>query len=44
VERLKPRRTVLTHMGTDLDWAWMRQNLPAGVEAAHDGLVLTTPR
>ncbi|MCG7360464.1 MBL fold metallo-hydrolase [Roseomonas sp. ACRSG] len=42
VERLKPRRTVLTHMGTDLDWAWMCQNLPPGVEAAHDGLVLTT--
>jgi phosphoribosyl 1,2-cyclic phosphate phosphodiesterase len=42
VERLKPRRTVLTHMGNDLDWAWMRQHLPPGVEAAHDGMVLTT--
>jgi phosphoribosyl 1,2-cyclic phosphate phosphodiesterase len=43
VDRLKPRRTVLTHMGNDLDWGWMRQNLPAGIEAAHDGLVLTLP-
>ena len=40
VERLKPRRTVLTHMGHDLDWAWLQANLPPGIEAAHDGLVL----
>jgi phosphoribosyl 1,2-cyclic phosphate phosphodiesterase len=38
--RLKPRRTVLTHMGIDLDWAWLAQNLPAGVEAAHDGMII----
>lgn len=37
------RRTVLTHMGPDLDWTWMREHLPAGVEAAHDGLVLDVP-
>ncbi|HEX3576843.1 MAG TPA: MBL fold metallo-hydrolase [Rhodopila sp.] len=40
VERLKPRRTVLTHMGTEMDWAWMRANLPPGVEAGYDGMVL----
>ena len=40
VALLRPRRTVLTHMGPDLDWAWMRANLPEGIEAAHDGLVL----
>jgi phosphoribosyl 1,2-cyclic phosphate phosphodiesterase len=40
VARLRPRRTVLTHMGHDLDWAWMKANLPPGIEAAHDGLVL----
>ena len=39
-KRLGVRRTVLTHMGTDMDWAWLAANLPAGVEAAHDGLVL----
>ena len=43
VERLKPRRTILTHMGTDMDWAWLRANLPAGVEAGHDGMVLSFP-
>jgi len=40
VERLRPRRTVLTHMGPDMDWAWLRENLPAGVEAGYDGMVL----
>ncbi len=34
------RRTVLTHMGPDLDWDWMMQHLPAGVEPAWDGMVL----
>ena len=29
VDRLGPRRTVLTHMGPDMDWAWMRRQ-PAG--------------
>jgi len=40
VARLRPRRTVLTHMGTSMDWAWMRAHLPAGVEAGFDGMVL----
>lgn len=40
VERLRPQRTVLTHMGTEMDWAWMRANLPPGVEAGYDGMVL----
>ena len=39
-ERLGVRRTVLTHMGTDMDWGWMQANLPPGVEPAQDGLVL----
>lgn len=39
-ERVRARRTVLTHMGNDLDWAWIGANLPAGVEAAFDGMVL----
>jgi phosphoribosyl 1,2-cyclic phosphate phosphodiesterase len=41
--RIGARRTVLTHMGTDLDWAWMQANLPAGIEPSHDGLVLEIP-
>ena len=43
VDRLRPRRTVLTHMGTDLEWSWMAANLPVGVEAAYDGMVLDVP-
>jgi phosphoribosyl 1,2-cyclic phosphate phosphodiesterase len=38
--RVGARRTVLTHMGPDMDWAWMERRLPLGVEAAWDGLVL----
>jgi phosphoribosyl 1,2-cyclic phosphate phosphodiesterase len=41
VGRLKPRRTVLTHMGTEMDWGWMQANLPVGIEAGYDGMVLT---
>jgi len=40
VARLKPRRTILTHMGTDMDWGWLRQNLPAGIEPGYDGMVV----
>ncbi len=40
VARLRPRRTILTHMGIDLDWAWLLARLPPGVEAATDGMVL----
>lgn len=43
VHALRPRRTVLTHMGTDLDWAWLERRLPAGVEPGRDGLVLELP-
>lgn len=43
VARLGVRRTVLTHMGTDLDWAWLAANLPAGVEGGYDGMVLDVP-
>lgn len=39
-ERLGRPRAILTHMGTDLDWAWLAANLPDGVEAAHDGLII----
>jgi len=38
--RVAARRTVLTHMGPDLDWAWLARTLPAGVEAGFDGQVL----
>jgi phosphoribosyl 1,2-cyclic phosphate phosphodiesterase len=40
VARWRPRRTILTHMSPDLDWAWLRANLPPGVEPAFDGMRL----
>ena len=40
-ERVGARRTILTHMGTDMDWASLMQRLPPGVEPGIDGLVLT---
>ncbi|MFC0387914.1 MBL fold metallo-hydrolase [Muricoccus vinaceus] len=40
--RVGARRTVLTHMGPDLDWAWMRATLPSGLEPGYDGMVLET--
>ena len=39
-DRLKPKRTILTHMGTDMDWAWLQANLPSGIEAGYDGMVI----
>lgn len=43
VARLKPRRTVLTHMGTSMDYRSLLRDLPPGIEPAHDGLVLEVP-
>ena len=42
-ERVGARRTVLTHMGPDMDWAWLKRRLPPGVEPAWDGMVLDGP-
>ena len=39
-QRVGARRTILTHMGPDLDHAWLCKRLPAGMEPGHDGLVL----
>jgi phosphoribosyl 1,2-cyclic phosphate phosphodiesterase len=40
IGRVRPRRAVLTHMGTDMDWAWLAAHLPPGIEAGYDGMVL----
>lgn len=40
IARLRPRRAVLTHLGETLDYRRLAARLPAGVEPAHDGLVL----
>ena len=39
-ERLRPRRVVLTHMGIDVDWAWLQRRLPEHMEPGYDGMVL----
>ncbi len=38
--RVGARRSVLTHMGNDLDWGWLTATLPAGVEPGFDGMTL----
>ncbi|MEQ1716691.1 MAG: MBL fold metallo-hydrolase [Hyphomicrobium sp.] len=40
VEKLKPKRTILTHMTSDLDYETLRRELPAGVEPAYDGMTI----
>ena len=41
IERLKPKRAVLTHMTADLDYETLRRDLPDGVEPAYDGMEIT---
>jgi phosphoribosyl 1,2-cyclic phosphate phosphodiesterase len=38
IERLKPRRAILTNLHAELDFEALRANLPANVEPAYDGL------
>ena len=38
--RLKVKRTILTHLHIDLDYAELKSKLPAGVEPAYDGMVI----
>jgi len=38
IERLKPRRAILTNLHIDLDYETLKAELPAGVEPAYDGL------
>lgn len=40
VERLKPKLTVISHMSPKLDYAHLRDSLPAGVVPAYDGQVI----
>jgi len=40
VDRLKPKRTILTHMTSELDYATLASELPAGVEPAFDGMMI----
>jgi phosphoribosyl 1,2-cyclic phosphate phosphodiesterase len=40
IERLKPKRAILTHLHIDLDYATLARELPAGVEPAYDGMTI----
>ena len=42
-EQVKPRRMILTHMGFDIDWAWLKKRMPAGIEPGFDGMLIDTP-
>ena len=43
IERLRPRRAVLTHMDQDFDYRELSAELPPGVEPGYDGLVVDLP-
>jgi phosphoribosyl 1,2-cyclic phosphate phosphodiesterase len=38
IERVKPRRAILTNLHTDLDYETLKRELPPGVEPAYDGM------
>ena len=40
IERIEPRRAVLTHLGPDLDYVEVLKLVPDGVEMAFDGMVV----
>ncbi|OED42320.1 phosphoribosyl 1,2-cyclic phosphodiesterase [Chromatiales bacterium (ex Bugula neritina AB1)] len=40
IEQVKPRRAILTNMHSSIDYAAITKELPAGVEAAYDGLTV----
>jgi phosphoribosyl 1,2-cyclic phosphate phosphodiesterase len=43
IERLRPRRAVLTNLHTDLDYDDLARSLPSGVEPAFDGMRISVP-
>jgi phosphoribosyl 1,2-cyclic phosphate phosphodiesterase len=43
IERVQPKRAILTHMHADLDYDELRAKLPPHVEPAYDGLSVTLP-
>lgn len=40
VGRLQPDRTILTHMGSLMDYQTLKMTLPKGIEPGYDGMVL----
>ena len=40
IERVKPRRAILTHMDQSLDYHTLKAQLPSHIEPAYDGMVI----
>lgn len=40
IERVKPKRAILTHMSHDFDYHTLKASLPDGVEPGYDGMVI----
>ncbi|MGE0765419.1 MAG: MBL fold metallo-hydrolase [Hyphomicrobiaceae bacterium] len=40
IERVRPKRAILTHLHIDLDYAALKRELPPHVEPAYDGMVV----
>ena len=38
IERIKPKKAYLTHMGADMDYETLKRILPPHIEPAYDGL------
>ncbi len=43
IERLRPKRAILTHLHIDLDYETLKRDLPEGVEPAYDGMRFELP-
>lgn len=43
IDRIKPRRAILTHMDRPLDYRELMARLPPGVEPGYDGLTIELP-
>jgi phosphoribosyl 1,2-cyclic phosphate phosphodiesterase len=41
IERVKPRRAILTNLHADLDYETLRKELPLHVEPAYDGMTFS---
>lgn len=40
IDKIAPRRAILTHLGHEVDYEKMKHLMPPGVEIAYDGMVL----
>jgi phosphoribosyl 1,2-cyclic phosphate phosphodiesterase len=43
IEELKPKKTILTHLGHDFDYSKWLKKLPKNVFLAYDGLIIRSP-